>query len=171
MSWYHYSSKNSLKLDNLYDLDYEDHISYPFKPSGLWLTLEEEWFKFQNEIGDDNFIKKLKYRYEVELKDYKELNILIIQNDEDLKIFDYKYKDTSKDIEFHYDSYGPTFPDWKKVCQDYDGMICLNYQDILSSTYITPEKYKMRKHWWFWLDINSVCIWRPSKILKEIKLL
>jgi hypothetical protein len=179
MYWYHYSANKFLNKDSLYDLPSYNHKSFPYKPSGLWLALENEWYKLQTEIGDEKFLKKLKYKYQVKIKpDSPETKLLVISCIQDLIDFDQKYKLDPEEYEnpqsikdFYYDEYGPTFPEWQRVCEEYDAIIFLNHDSIITNEYIMPEKYKIRYHWWYFLDINSACIWRPSKVISEINLM
>lgn len=97
MVWYHYSNDNTLSLESLYDLPSKGHKSFPFKPSGIWLSLNDEWYKLQTEIGNEKFLNKIKYKYEVKIEDFKESNthgvkLLVIDNLEKLQAFDEKYK-------------------------------------------------------------------------------
>jgi hypothetical protein len=173
MFWYHYSAKNNLRLDNLYDLDCEGHPSYPFKPSGLWLSLNDEWYELQTDIDDERFVKKLKYKYEVKIR--PDANLLKITTLEELNTFNEKYKVTLEDVSndkedyrIYNDKYGVLFPCWEKVCEDYDGMICLNYDEIFGQIFKENPK---RMPWWNWLDINCSCIWRPSKVISSLNLI
>ena len=179
MSWYHYSKDNKLSKKTLYDLESKDHPSYPFKPSGLWLSLNEEWYEFENDTSNQNFIQK--YKYEVDFDTSNE-RILVIDTLQKLKDFDEKYKlqihesltnkdhDQMKQIHGGLQSlknfFPDRFPNWEKVCEDYDGMVCTNYTEILMSGCLIEKM-----HWWSWLDINCCCMWRPSKVIKDIKLL
>ena len=188
MPWYHYSKDKNLTLKSLYDLPSTSHPSFPFKPSGLWLSLDDEWYTLQTEIDNEKFIKKLKYKYEVELEkaDFKDSNtygarILVIDSLEKLQAFDEKYKiqdsdtltETQKerikqvhgDLDSLKDFFIGKFPDWERVCEDYDGMICISYQEILGAGGLIEKM-----HWWSWLDINCACIWRPSKVIITFKL-
>lgn len=172
MVWYHYSKDSDLSLDKLIDLPSDNHSSYPFKPSGLWLSLNDEWYDFQTDMDDKKFVEKLKYKYEVKFDLEKRKRILIINTLEKLQAFDEKYKidmdnkskeDYNGNLEAVNKILPGRFPDWEKVCEDYDGMVCTNYTDILIS-----GKLIEKMHWWSWLDINSACIWRPTKVVKEI---
>lgn len=184
MIWYHYSSDKTLSLESLYDLPSTGHKSFPFKPSGLWLSLNEEWYIFQNEGRGENFIGKNKYKYEVEFLDILNTidnRILVIDTLEKLQAFDEKYKiQISDDIPEEKERYEKVhggldsvknffpgrFPDWERVCEDYDGMICVNYEEILMSGGLIEKM-----HWWSWLDINCACVWRPSKVIKDINII
>lgn len=178
MVWYHYSSDNTLTLESLIDLSCQGHKSYPYKPSGLWLSLDDEWHELQTDIGNEKFIKKLKYKYEVKLLDEGDLGsiprLLTISTLEELNTFNEKYKVTLEDVDndkehydFYNDDFGVIFPYWEKVCEDYDGMICLNYGEIFGQII---EENSERMPWWSWLDINCACMWRPSKAVKSITL-
>lgn len=189
MVWYHYSSDNTLTLKSLIDLSCQGHKSYPYKPSGLWLSLDNEWHELQTDIGNKKFIEKLKYKYEVKIRDEfhpkardkthpksgnNHPRLLTISSLEELNAFNEKYKVNLEDVDNdkeHYDIYnddfGVLFPYWEKVCEDYDGMICLNYSEIFRQML---EENDERMPWWHWLDINCACIWRPSKLVKEITL-
>jgi hypothetical protein len=180
MVWYHHSNDNTLTLKSLYDLSSKGHKSFPFKPAGLWLSLDDEWYELQTEIGSEKFVKKIQYKYEVTLKDVEEPNvrILVLDTVEKLQAFDEKYKmklhddlseeenERIKKVHGGLDSvknfFPGRFPDWEKVCEDYDGMICTNYGEILMSGGLIEKM-----HWWSWLDINCACVWRPSKVVKS----
>ena len=57
---------------------------------------------------------------------------------------------------------------WKKVAQDYDGVIFDNYHNIKYSNQLMTPKYT----WYDTIDINSACIWRPNSVItswEEVK--
>lgn len=162
MVWIHYSSNSIEKL-----LD-DDSCFYQYstvKPFGLWLSKNTEWLEWMKSEMPE-WIDDVKYIYKISLK--KNSNILKISNKKQLDIFNEKYKDKNNE----------KFINWKKVCQDYDGVFFDNYNDIkmklLSTTYTDENKFKYvlnKYYWYFMIDVSSMCIFRPNKILSKITLI
>ncbi len=148
MPYFHYSNE-VLSKDKLYDdLSSEDDIG---KPTGLWLSCNNEWKEFVDNSGMKELeLFDINYEYEVEIDDSK---LLKINTYEDLMEFINKYK-INKEIIF----------DWTEVKKDYDGIIFNNYRNI---------KYKLLSDknmilWYYAIDINCACIWRPTKVVKKV---
>jgi hypothetical protein len=148
----------------------------PYEKDVEKIQTYDEWYNFQMDINNEKFVKKLKYKYEVKIR--PDAHLLKITTLEELNTFNEKYKVKIEDLEdvnndkedyrIYNDKYGVLFPYWEKVCEDYDGMICLNYNEIFGQMFKeNPE----RMSWWNWLDINCACIWRPSKVISSMKLL
>ena len=123
---------------------------YPFKPVGLWLSDEDnggwkEWCQSEH-FNLDN----LKYCYEVVLK-YK--HILMLQDDHDLKMFNYAYKTLQ---------HGIHMIDWKSVTKDYNGIIITPYSQ--------DHRLDLKFMWYYGWDCASGCIWNLDEI-ESFKLL
>lgn len=141
MKLLHYTSNKIEKLKN-----YDDKINH-FKPTGLWLSVNDEWsiwcedHQFYTYNCDNYWL----YEYSID----KSANIIILQNVNDINNFTNKYYSNFK-------------INWNDVYKNYDGIGFLNYQEIKSKMDIN-----MKSTWYYSIDINCYCIWNIS-ILTEI---
>jgi hypothetical protein len=174
MVWIHYSKKS---IEKLLDDDTCIYQQLEFKPEGLWLSKDSEWLEYAKIELPERF-KNINYIYKISIK--KNSNLLKISSFKDLEIFQDKYM-----IKTDWTSI-PNFWDitkyesslylinWIKVCQDYDGIIFTNYKKILEKIIEISKnnKHNMTKFLWYHsLDINSACIFRPSKIVSKFELI
>lgn len=172
MPWYHYSEKQIKELND------EESQSWDMKPKGLWLSYNNDWEDWINREEMD-WMKDYKYKYKVTLR--KNTNICVIDSIEILEKFIELYEIGPIKVENSGDEgFDLTFKssdiyliDWEKVSEDYDGIKFINYPKILG--YIWREKImkskineRFRWNWYLSVDINSMCIWRPSKVISKL---
>ena len=171
MVWIHYSKKPIEKLLN--DSECNNQRPTP-KPLGLWLSKDTEWLEWMKSEMPQ-WVKKVKYIYKISIK--KNANILKISSFKDLVDLHNKYMNKYRfnSVFEDDDMFEPyTYEiDWKRVCSDYDGIIFTNYYKILEKVNKLSENSKYYRtvfEWYHTLDINSACIFRPSKTISKIEL-
>jgi hypothetical protein len=165
MVWLHYSKKS---IDNLLDDTYCERQILTYKPDGLWLSRDTAW-KDWMEREMPEWLSEVKYTYQVTFK--KSARILKINNFDKLKRFNKKYIKENRETICFDKVCGENksfFIDWKKVCRDYDGICFLNVWKIINE-YDSKMKWGSSLFWWKTLDIDSMCIWRPSKSVSRFK--
>lgn len=149
MIYTHYSGD---KLTQLLDTTPQAiRASYNMKPTGLWISHDEEdgWLHW---CGYENQGKGV-HRYEVKLINK---NLLWIKTNEDIVNFNNKYKTVSlvHTLEVY-------TIDWIEVFYKYNGIM------------IFPYRYEVRLEldfmWYYGWDCASGCIWRPSAEVKSIE--
>jgi len=140
MKLLHYTSNKIEKLKK------SDKINH-FKPTGLWLSVNDEWSMWCEDNQFYTYDNSNYWLYEYSID--KSANIIILQNVNDVYNFTNKY----------YNNYRIN---WNEVYKNYDGIGFLNYQKIKSKIDVTIEL-----SWYYSIDINCYCIWNFS-ILKEI---
>lgn len=170
MVWIHYSNKS---IEKLLDDDNCSKQRPTSKPLGLWVSKNTEWLEWM-ESEMPRWAKSVKYIYKISIK--KNANILRISSFEDVlelhNKYMYRIKNNLKDTSL----FGPYdyYIDWKKVCQDYDGIIFTNYQKIqekIRKISKDNKQYRTEYAWYHTLDINSACIFRPSKVISKFELI
>ncbi len=145
--YYHYSD-NEITFNNLLKKDQEES----FKPKGLWLSYENEWFEWceKEEFSTCNLntcnIYSTKLKYD---------NLYIIKTLDDLIILNKKYPSEYS-------------IDWKKLSSEYDGIIFQNYYK-LKKDFMKGNYYGTNLIWFMGVDVNSACIWNPKNVLIEWK--
>jgi hypothetical protein len=142
MPWYHYSKKEIKELKNV-----EKQRNGTSKPFGLWLSYNDEWENILTSLSR----YRTYYKYKVTFK--KNINLCVIDSLESLEKFNKKYKD--KSFKFF------VVIDWEKVAKEYDGIKFINY-------YKLKKEFNDDFSWFSEVDINSICIWRPSKVLSKM---
>lgn len=124
---------------------------YNMKPTGLWISHDEEdgWSHW---CGLENF-QNGGYKYEVELVDK---NLLWIKTNEDIVSFNNKYIIISPihNLEVY-------TIDWIKVFYDYNGIMIFPYRHEV--------RLELDFMWYYGWDCASGCIWRPSAEVKSIE--
>lgn len=146
MRFFHFSKNNFNKeFDPQKNHCVKKHAS-PFKPVGLWLSIEN------NNNGWRNFCLKENFRtecltncYEIKLK--STTNLKLIDSAEELKIFHNKYKECQDKI------------DWEKVYKDYDGITFCPFKRSFSYRENMVEYF-----WYTTVDCDSSCVWNFEKI-------
>lgn len=157
--WIHLSKH---KIDKI--LDYEQGIH--MKPRGLWFAklrknhknyFNTEWREISNEMG-----RKYNYSYQVIIN--KPESLIIINDADDLNKFIKKYSVLSETY---------IMINWKRISNDYAGILINNYQKILK--YINDKCGKNKKCYWKYLwftifDFDGGCIWKntPDIIIKKM---
>jgi hypothetical protein len=144
MPWYHYSKKPIIELKDVE----EQKIKRDGKPNGLWLSYNDEWEIMMSNLQSRYGTYLI---YKVTFK--KDINLCLIDSPESLEKFNKKYKDKKLSGEFFH------YIDWNKVAKDYDGIKIINYHKLRYLDYNT---------WFLNVDINSICIWRPSKVVSKL---
>lgn len=131
-----------------------------FKPNGLWVSVDgtDDWPSWcrSEEYGDiDNEI-----RYKVDLND--NCKVLILSTSEQIKDFNKKYSFTPAAFRAYLGKI--RYINWKKVANDYQGLI------------IAPYCWELRLDtdliWYYGWDCASGCIWdgaavKSIEIIKE----
>lgn len=148
--YYHYTDK---KIETLYDVEQNDE-ALTLKPKGLWLSRGTDWYDWCIENSFSTCRLDNCYIYEV---DIDKKDIITISSITDLDKFNNEY---SKKIGSFYRI------DWKKVSEKYDGISFENYKETKEK--VSVHEY-MKNLWYLGIDVNSVCLWRPSKNIKEWK--
>tara|TARA_Y100000590_G_C15641496_1_gene985124 strand:- start:206 stop:730 length:525 start_codon:yes stop_codon:yes gene_type:complete len=159
-------SKTEIKelLNNNYKQDF-------FKPRGFWYSIGSSWldWKLSEEFnnkgidkkGKEYYINKSLSMYKVKFynKKYTTLpddeKVLLIDTYAKLIKFNKKYLRKKNKIEYI---------DWNNVSSDYAGIEFRNFNKIQKQL---VDK-KIENIWHYTLDVDSGCIWRPSKVIKHI---
>jgi len=146
MKWEHYDKRELTVLDPAWQ--YEQGVHH--KPRGLWLSdadqPEDDWPSWCK--AEDFHLDEITHRHEVVLAEG--WDILHIGTIQQLRDFHAEY---SVPI-------APGMPidyiDWRRVADDYDGII------------ITPYQWTVRLdldlHWYYTWDVASACIWNVEAI-------
>jgi hypothetical protein len=162
---YHISYKTMKKLKNNY---YNKHGI--LKPSGFWYSIGSQWLDFKlNTKWNNNGIRKKGTEYHLKSpltmykikfynKKYTSLpddeKVLLVDTCDKLLKFNKNYSKTGNSI----------FIDWEKVSQDYAGIEFRNYSRIKKELI----KKKLDILWYSAIDVDSGCVWKPSKVIKTI---
>jgi hypothetical protein len=158
IKWRHFSHESSLVLDK--DKIYRQEIGH--KPTGFWLSYENEWLVWSQDAGYD-YLDEEAYQYDVEF--LQDTNIIIIATFEDLVELVNNYKKVETDcIEFI---------DWTRIQQEYDGVIFLNYLNIkimvrnklmFNSIRDISRGNPFLYIWYMGLDCSCACIFNTNII-------
>ncbi len=137
----HYSPK---PISKLRDLSPKEVGKLIMKPNGLWLSEEDSWKEWCNESCMFNLSKAIKYEATIDLS-----KLYVVDSIESLNALQQEYFDA--------DNFGIN---WAEVSKKYAGIQFKNYYAVKSEYMkkITPESI-----WFMGVDIDSVCIWRPSE--------
>ena len=161
----HMNNVKNLKLD--FNRKYRQSSS-SMKPSGFWYACYSSWYNWTQE--NDMFIGKYIHKINITPGSLRSLNtkdnngLLVINNVDDLLLFDKRYKET---IAWYYPfDKKRSRIDWKKVSQDYGGIEICPY---LGDRLIKEGKWRRLEWYWSW-DVASGCIWNTT-ILKNTELL
>ena len=162
---YHISKTEIKKLiNNYYKQDF-------FKPSGFWYSIGPSWVKWKlnegfntkgiHKKGKEYYINKSLNIYKVKFynKKYTTLpddeKVLLVDTCDKLIKFDKKYSIKIRNR---------SFIEWKKVSQDYAGIEFRNFNKIKKEL----KKINKKIVWYWAVDVDSGCIWRPSKVINKI---
>lgn len=129
------------------------------KPHGLWLSDEDdygwgEWCKAENYRLD-----RLTYQYAISVT--RDANILYILTVKQLDDFTVKYGYAPEKVEIVPEISGELFDmpegiNWKKVAEDYDGIVITPYQ--------WERRMTQSTNWYYGWDCASGCIWNAKAI-------
>ncbi len=139
--FFHYSAK---PIHTLRDLSPKEVGKLIMKPNGLWLSEEDSWKEWCNDSCMFNLSKAIKYEATIDLS-----KLYVIDSIESLNALQQEYYDKRK--------FGIN---WTEVSKKYAGIQFANYAAVKSELMetFTPESI-----WFMGIDIDSVCIWRPSE--------
>lgn len=124
---------------------------YAMKPIGLWLSQGEEWREWceKEEFSTCNLDTCAIYSANI-----KKDTLAVIDSLYALNEFHKKYEK------------GDSYIDWIAVAHDYDGICFENYYDVKRDyLYTSKSIYGI---WILGIDVNSACIWNPSKVLTDL---
>jgi hypothetical protein len=155
MVWYHLSEK---LIKDVYDIDCKKQTKSYFKPFGFWISKNSEWETWLNENFEGVSTWGYKYKYKITFR--RNINVLKILTFDDMKKFTEKYGVKYKGKNKYMSA------NWKKVCEDYDGIFFENYDKIRS--YLWKNELIDIYSWYLSLDVNSACIFRPSEVISKI---
>ena len=156
MTWYHLSKKS---ISEIYDVNCNRQSkTNKLKPSGFWLSKNSAWEEWINDNFESLSSWDYKYKYKVTFK--KNINVLKISTFADLENFTQKYG-------IEYEKTGEYFSaDWKKICEEYDGIFFENYEKIRG--YLWDNNLTDIYIWYLSLDVSSACIFRPSRVISKL---
>ena len=128
---------------------------FMLKPEGIWFGIGDSWINWlESEMPDwaQPSIMKIEVNFS---------RMLNIRKDSDLDVFTEKYQYMDK-------KYGMWMADWRKVAEDYDGIIHWRWPSARpggrsAGTHATREN--PRQIWYGW-DVRAGCIWNPAGIKK-----
>ncbi|HUW66511.1 MAG TPA: hypothetical protein VMW20_00500 [Candidatus Nanoarchaeia archaeon] len=146
----HMTKKPSLDLTRKYDIN--KYINkYPFKPNGLWYSIDNEWYEWcAGEMPD--WIKGWSYSLEIDTA-----NVLIISTTFQLNKFLEKYQE--KTTQYIYSI------DWYKVSRDYTGIEIQRYHHLKYMCDRNIDGFS-KLVWLYGWDVSGGCIWDMSVIEK-----
>jgi hypothetical protein len=141
--FFHYSAK---PIHKLRDLSPEEVGKLIMKPNGLWLSEEDSWKEWCNESCMFNLSKAYKYEATVDIS-----KLYIVDSIESLNTLQKEYYDA--------DEYAIK---WAEVAKKYAGIQFTNYIDV-KNKYM--KQFSPESIWFMGVDIDSVCIWKPSEAI------
>jgi len=149
MNYYHYTKKK-LSLQDIKDVPQkEPESSVAFKPSGLWISVEDDW-KEWNQASEFLDLDTY-YCYQVEIIPG---NILWLNSAWSILEFISKYKQANGKYEYI------QHIDWMKVAVDYQGVIMTDYD---RSLYWNTSLFG-NSLWYSVWDCRSGCIWNKEAV-------
>lgn len=155
----HYSRN---PIDVFYDSEIKNQNYISMKPRGLWLSQDEEWYNWciKEQFSTCDIENCYIYNAKIDKK-----KLIIIASLQDLENFEFFYKFENKEKRNVFES---NKINWEKVYKKYDGIAFENY-DQIKKQMLSNNIFK--SIWFFGVDINSICIWRPKNVIKEWKLI
>ncbi len=154
----HYSKNAHIILDKNKTYSIPPHSG---KPTGLWVSVDSEfgWAQWCYDNEQDQFYKRLKYKYDVVL--YPHAKILVLDSAEKIVTFSHQYRDHNVEKQKPQSYFSTTkrdlfdtVIDWKTLKSQYDGIIISPYQDSV----------RLQYKWYYGFDCASGCIWNLSCI-------
>ena len=142
-----------------------------FKPRGFWYSIGPSWVQwklsegFNNKgivkKGEEYYINKSLNMYKVKFYNNKYTNV---PDNEKVLLIDSYTKLMKFNKKYEYNAKNRKFINWKDVSNDYAGIEFRNFNKINKKL-----SNKQIKNTWYWtLDVDSGCIWKPSKVIKRI---
>lgn len=154
MNLSHYTAKPIDALRPIEQPSMEAGEGSPYKPRGLWLSVDgdEDWRSWCE--GNDFALDTFKHHYRVHLR--SDCNVLRLTSESDILDFTDKYNKPFAYPGRSVSDYFGCYIDWPRVAQDYQG--------IVIAPYCWPLRLDPRTHWYYGWDCASGCIWDPSAI-------
>jgi hypothetical protein len=144
--FFHYSKKNIFELKDVPTSQVGKNI---MKPNGFWISEEQAWKEWCNTSGCFNVSDA--YVFQVEMRD--DANLYVVDSLKSLHSLQSAYYDPK------------LFSiDWGRLAKDYAGIRFANYEEVKKELGDFPPEYT----WFMMVDINSVCIWRPSEAIQSL---
>lgn len=148
----HYT-KEKIKL--LKPIDFDSLEEPLMKPEGLWVSIEDGW-GWKEWCKDSNFaLDHFEYAYKIHLMN--DANILHLKTAKEVFAFGEefrckKFPGFPDDPEFkRLLEYSVLYIDWKKIAQQYQGLIIAPYQ--------WDCRLDHKSSWYWGWDCSSGCIW------------
>lgn len=149
MKLIHFSQE---EISSLKEEEYDQNdLHWHAKPNGLWVSDESQEGWRQWSLDNDFCLERLKFSYEVLLKD--DANILYLKSPNE--IFDLAKKYPFKERGFGLESYCGEI-NWYEVKKEYQGIIITPYQWAC--------RMPIESGWYYGWDCASGCIWDLSCI-------
>jgi len=149
---FHYSKDKIKSLKKDFNASINDE--YSVKPCGLWVSIEDDdedisWFEWCK--NEEFRLENLKYKYTVNIS--SKANILHLKTPEEIDEFTNNY--VLEDF-FNTTLLNSLYINWKKVKEEYDGIIISPYQ--------WGCRFRLNTTWYYPWDCSSGCIWNTDKI-------
>ncbi len=142
--FFHYSET---PIESLKDIPTSQVGIHIMKPNGLWLSEEDSW---KNWWDDPNFNRSNPYKYEATVDLSK---LYVVDSIESLDQLQKEY--------YNKKMFGI---DWSKLSEKYAGIQFTNYP-FVKKQFMSMKKYSPESMWFATVDVNSICIWRPSEAI------
>ena len=123
---------------------------FPYKPSGLYLSVEDEWARWCEAEG--YYPERLAYRSEVVISDPSAL--LILRDRDDLDILEDMALPQSESARRWSMSFAI---DWERVARRYSGIFIPDYGQVMQAVGMSIM-WDVISAW----DVSSACIWDLS---------
>lgn len=144
MEYLHYTA---VPIERLVDgIKQPDHS---IKSNGLWLSEGDDWLKWCESEGFYTCDLDNCYIYGASIN---KSSLIVISSLSDLDALHLKYQNKSSG-----------YIDWKKVAEDYDGICFENYFSVKQESFMKSD---FSKTWFLAIDVNSACIWNPTKVIE-----
>lgn len=142
--FFHYSYKPITDLRNISDANVG---SIYLKPKGLWLSEDDSWQSFCSYADHCNLSKYRKYEATVDIS-----KLYIVDTIDALNKLQRNYSKRDGMI------------DWAHFAKDYPGIYFTNYETVKNQV-----GYSTKMYWFLAVDLNSMCIWRPSEVITSFR--
>jgi hypothetical protein len=147
---YHYANQLPAQL---VDREQDTPLCAAFKPNGLWVSpdTEDGWAAWSRDAGYR--VDQLEERALVTL--WPNAKVLRIEDEAGMLCLDEAYR---RDLDGPLSNLGLLRIDWRKVADEYDGILIAPYQGW--------ARLDRRFLWYYPWDCASGCIWRVRAIQK-----